>query len=148
GKPHALAGIATAPEPLSPEAAAVAVALCDHDTPVWLDAPLAVEPQVAAWLKFHAGTPMVDDPGRAAFAFLADPASAPSFDRFSQGTPEYPDRSTTLILQIDRFDGGQALILEGAGIATTQALRAAPLPADIIARLADNRARFPCGIDL
>jgi alpha-D-ribose 1-methylphosphonate 5-triphosphate synthase subunit PhnH len=27
-------------------------------------------------------------------------------------------------------------------------LRAAPLPADMLARLADNRALFPCGVDL
>ena len=33
---------------------------------------------------------------------------------------EYPDRSTTLILQVDRFDGGAGLSLAGPGIAERQ----------------------------
>ncbi|TXN62799.1 phosphonate C-P lyase system protein PhnH, partial [Methylobacterium sp. WL6] len=43
------------PAPLTPELAAVALALTDADTPVWLDAPLAANPAVAAFLRFHTG---------------------------------------------------------------------------------------------
>ena len=42
------------------------------------------------------------------------------FDRFALGTSEYPDRSTTLVLQVDRFGGGEGLSLAGPGIAHAQ----------------------------
>ena len=61
GRAEALPGLEHAPPPLSPVAAAVALTLIDHDTPVWLDAPLAVQ-AVRAWLAFHTGAPVIEAP--------------------------------------------------------------------------------------
>jgi alpha-D-ribose 1-methylphosphonate 5-triphosphate synthase subunit PhnH len=132
------------PAPLSPTAAAVALALLDYETPFWLDAAGA---DVAHWLRFHTGAPIASTPAEAAFAFLADPARA-ELARFAAGTPEYPDRSTTLVLQVARFADGPPLRLSGPGIQGERVLAAAPLPADIVAQLAANRALFPRGVDL
>src|SRR5262249_51019383 len=88
------------------------------------------------------------DPAHAAFAFIADPAAATPFDEFAQGTPEYPDRSTTIVLQVGTFSGGAPLVLTGPGIKGSTRLSAAPLPADFAARLVANRALFPRGVDL
>ena len=39
----------------------MALTLCDHDTPVWLDPVLAASEAVAGWLRFHTGAPLVTD---------------------------------------------------------------------------------------
>jgi alpha-D-ribose 1-methylphosphonate 5-triphosphate synthase subunit PhnH len=144
--------LAKPPAPLSATAAAVALTLCDHDTPLWLDSLLAASAAVYSWLGFHTGAPLVDRPGDAAFALAASPAGLPPLHHFAQGTHEYPDRSATLILQVDALssDVGTAtcLRLRGPGIATTAALAVAPLPPRFVERWRENRARFPRGVDL
>jgi alpha-D-ribose 1-methylphosphonate 5-triphosphate synthase subunit PhnH len=147
GTVRPLAGIA-APAPLSPVAAAISLTLLDYETPFWLDAPLAAAPEVARWISFHTGAARTADPARAAFAFAADSAAAPPFETFALGSQEYPDRSTTLVLQVERLSEGEGLMLRGPGIAGSRRLAAAPLPADFLDRWSENRALFPRGVDL
>jgi len=136
------------PAPLTPEAGAVALALCDPDTPIWLDTALREERAVAGWLGFQTGAPIVREPAEAHFAFVADPANLLAFENFAQGSQDYPDRSATLVLQIESFSGGEALRLEGPGIETFATLAPHPLPRHFVEQWAQNRARFPRGIDL
>jgi alpha-D-ribose 1-methylphosphonate 5-triphosphate synthase subunit PhnH len=138
----------TPPAPLTPELAAVALALTDADTPVWLDATLADAPEVAAYLRFHTGAPLTDDPARAAFALVREPARCPALGRFAPGTPAYPDTSTTLILALDAITSGAGLHLTGPGIAGSARMALTPLPAGFVGQLAENRADFPLGVDL
>ncbi len=147
GTVRQLAGIA-APAPLSPTAAAIALTMLDYETPFWLDAPLSAAPEVASFVSFHTGARLTADPASAAFAFVADPAAAPPLANFAQGSLEYPDRSTTLVLQVGGFAEGPSMVLGGPGIAGARRLAAAPLPTDFLAQLADNRARFPRGVDI
>lgn len=137
-----------APKPLGPVAAALVLTLADFETSFWLDPQLAAAPDVAAFLRFHTGAKLVDDPAAAQFAVIADPAALPPFSAFPHGTAEYPDRSTTLILQVDTLSGGAPLILAGPGIEGTATIAPSPMPADFAARLAENRQRFPQGVDL
>jgi alpha-D-ribose 1-methylphosphonate 5-triphosphate synthase subunit PhnH len=148
GKIRRIEGIASAPRPLSAAAAAVALTLLDHDTPVWLDPGLAATPAVADWLRFHAGAPIVSDSNKSAFALVCDPRRLPALDAFHLGTPEYPDRSTTIIVQAETLMDGRLLVLSGPGIDGRRHLRAAPLPDDMAERLIANRTLFPRGIDL
>jgi alpha-D-ribose 1-methylphosphonate 5-triphosphate synthase subunit PhnH len=134
--------------PLGPAAAAVALTLLDYETPVWLDRKLASAPGLTDWFRFHTGAPMTADPGRAAFAFAADAAQAPPLDAFALGTMEYPDRSTTLLLQVETFSAGERFTLSGPGIAGTQSFTVDPLPSDFRAQLIANRERFPRGVDV
>ena len=157
-----LAPHAAPPAPLTPTAAALILALADADTPVFLDAALAASPAVRAYLRFHAGAPLVDAPNEAAFAVIAEPAAMPPLSAFAVGTPDYPDRSATLILQVADLSPPAAgagpagsdrapaagLVLAGPGIADVVRLAAAPLPADFAAAWAANRALHPCGVDL
>jgi alpha-D-ribose 1-methylphosphonate 5-triphosphate synthase subunit PhnH len=142
-----LAGIA-GPAPLSPTAAAIALTLLDYETPFWLDAPLAAAPEVARFISFHTGARLTTDPADAGFAFVAAPAAMPRFPMFAQGSGEYPDRSTTVVLQVARLVGGEGMTLRGPGIAGSRRLAASPLPADFFDQLAENRAQFPRGIDI
>jgi alpha-D-ribose 1-methylphosphonate 5-triphosphate synthase subunit PhnH len=137
-----------APSPLSDGAAAIALTLCDHDTPVWLEPTLAAAPAVGEWLRFHTAARLADNPANAAFAFVADAQALPPFETFNPGTLEYPDRSTTIVLQVESFGAGASFVLSGPGIAGERTVRIASLPADIGTRLAENRRLFPRGVDL
>jgi alpha-D-ribose 1-methylphosphonate 5-triphosphate synthase subunit PhnH len=148
GQARPLPSRLAAPPPLSPAAAAVALTLLDYETPFWLDQGLAAAREVAAWFRFHTGAPLTADPAQATFAFVSDPAAQPAFAAFAAGSLEYPDRSTTLVLQVASFDHGDVLTLAGPGIAGTRAFCAVPLPPDFRARLIANREMFPRGLDL
>lgn len=148
GSVRPLAGVETAPAPLSPSAAAIALTLLDHDTPLWLDARLAASADVADWLRFHTGAPVVTDSSFAAFAIVGEPDKAPAFDAFQLGSADYPDRSTTIIFEVASLDGGEPMAFTGPGIKGRNILRPEPLPADLRMRLQSNRALFPRGVDL
>jgi alpha-D-ribose 1-methylphosphonate 5-triphosphate synthase subunit PhnH len=128
--------------------AAIALTLFDHDTPIWLDAAMAATSDIAKWLKFHTGAPMVADSTVCSFALVGHGNAMPVFDRFSFGSDDYPDRSTTLILQVESLSLGQAYELSGPGIDGTVILRASIAPDDLFERLAINAALFPRGLDV
>lgn len=148
GTAQTLAPALAPPAPLSRGAGAIALALLDYESPFWLDETLAAQPDVAQWLRFHTGAPIARDAKDAAFAFFADPAGVPDFESFALGTSEYPDRSTTLVLQVEDFSGRETMTLRGPGIAGERAFALSPCPADLVARLQRNHALFPRGLDL
>ena len=147
GTERAVAGIADAPAPLAPVAAAVIATLADFETTLWRDDALA-DGRVDAWLSFHTGAPRVADPAAADFALIAAPTEAPAWDTFARGTDLDPSRSTTLILQVAGFGVGRRFRLAGPGIETTREVAILDAPADLAARAADNHALFPRGLDL
>jgi alpha-D-ribose 1-methylphosphonate 5-triphosphate synthase subunit PhnH len=128
--------------------AAVALTLFDHDTPIWLDASMSKTSEVARWLKFHTSAPVVADSSISHFALIGDTNALPDLGWFSFGTNEYPDRSTTLILQVQSLNQGLAFELRGPGIDGAAILQARIRPADLFERLAINATLFPRGIDV
>ncbi|WP_024587151.1 phosphonate C-P lyase system protein PhnH [Aliihoeflea sp. 2WW] len=138
---------ATPPAPLSPTAGALALTLCDQDTCIWLEASLTSE-AVIAWLRYQTGATIVDNPAQAQFAFVADASSMPRLDAFAEGSQDYPDRSTTLVLIVDALDSGEPLLLEGPGIERRSSLAPTALPGDFRSQWRDNGVRFPRGVDL
>jgi alpha-D-ribose 1-methylphosphonate 5-triphosphate synthase subunit PhnH len=148
GSVAAIDATVTPPTPLGIAAAAVALTLLDFETPLWLDPTLAAASDIGGWLKFHTGAPLATDQGAAAFAFIADPADMPDFDSFYQGSVEYPDRSTTLVLEVEHLSEGDGFRLSGPGINGARTLSAASLPPGFADRMAANRALFPRGVDI
>jgi alpha-D-ribose 1-methylphosphonate 5-triphosphate synthase subunit PhnH len=148
GSLQRVAAVSGAPEPMMRATAAIALTLFDHDTPIWLDPLMRETTNVAKWLKFHASAPVVADSSICSFALIGDAAVLPGLDRFSFGSNEYPDRSTTLILQVESLTDGAALELRGPGIDGTAALQARIQPANLFERLAINATLFPRGIDV
>jgi len=136
------------PAPLTPVAAAVALTLLDYDTPVWLDRNLAASDGVKAFLRFHTGAPIVAEPVEAAFALVADPLHLISLASFNQGSAEYPDRSTTVILMKQDFGGGDKVTLEGPGIEKTVQFAPKPVPPAFWDQIVANNGQFPRGVDL
>ena len=148
GSIQRIASVAGTPDTMMRGAAAIALTLFDHDTPVWLDSRMSATANVAKWLKFHTSAPIVADSSIAGFALVGDPQSLPALDRFAFGSNEYPDRSTTLILQVECLTDGPEIELRGPGIDGTVTLRASIHPQDLFERLAINGALFPRGIDV
>ena len=148
GRVHSLGVSLEPPGPLTPELAAVALALADHEAPIWLDAALAGDAGVADFLRFHTGAAIVADPSQAAFALVADPSQALPVQHFSVGTAEYPDRSTTLIYAVPELSDAGGWQLSGPGIADRQGLSAAPWPHGLADIVRANRSLFPRGLDV
>ncbi|MCL4105000.1 UNVERIFIED_CONTAM: hypothetical protein GTU68_018707 [Idotea baltica] len=125
------------PAPLSTAAGVVLATLCDPETSVYLGSSVD-QPAVRQWITFHSGAPFVG-PEQAQFAFgtwedLKDGS-------FSIGTSEYPDRSTTLVVeQPDLTSDGMRL--SGPGIKDLATLS---LPET--AFFQKNAALFPLGLD-
>jgi alpha-D-ribose 1-methylphosphonate 5-triphosphate synthase subunit PhnH len=148
GSVHCIASASGTPPGVMRGTAAIALTLFDHDTPLWLDPRMSEAPEVEKWLKFHTSAPIVSDPSISSFALIGNAAELPALDRFSFGTNEYPDRSTTLILQVESLREGLAFELSGPGIEGTTVLQARIEPLDLFARLAINAKLFPRGIDV
>jgi alpha-D-ribose 1-methylphosphonate 5-triphosphate synthase subunit PhnH len=148
GSVHCIASASGTPPGMMRGTAAIALTLFDHDTPLWLDPRMAEVPEVAKWLKFHTSAPVIADSSICTFALIGNPAALPALEKFSLGSNEYPDRSTTLILQVESLREGLALELSGPGIDGTSVLQATIEPPDLFARLAINAALFPRGIDV
>ncbi|HEY8566715.1 MAG TPA: phosphonate C-P lyase system protein PhnH [Beijerinckiaceae bacterium] len=148
GRLQALETNLAPPEPLTPELAAVALTLADHEAPLWLDPALAAESAVAAYLRFHTGAAITADSREAAFALVADASRMPPLANFALGTLEYPDRSTTVIVAVESLSGKGGWRLRGPGIDGSAMLSAVPLRDGFAEELRANHARFPQGVDL
>ncbi len=133
-----------APEVLSPAAAAVLLALADPETPLSLPARL-LHGEAADWLRFHCNAPFEENPARAVFAVGGWDDLMP-LEQWSQGTAEYPDRSATLIVEVDAFEGPH-VELSGPGIAGTTGIEL-HLPGSTMSAIRSNNSRFPLGVDL
>ncbi|MBV8536446.1 MAG: phosphonate C-P lyase system protein PhnH [Alphaproteobacteria bacterium] len=129
-----------------PDAAAVlALTLLDFETPVWLD---AVCRPATAYLRFHCGMAVVDDPKESRFAFAGDRAALPPLDSFDLGSTEFPDRSTTLVVGVPGLAADSGAVLRGPGLKGTARLRADGIGAEFWRARAKLAPLFPLGIDL
>lgn len=148
GSVNRIAPLTGTPGAMMPGTAAIALTLFDHDTPLWLDEDMAASPDVVKWLKFHTGAPVVSEPSICSFALIANARELPVLERFALGTNEYPDRSTTVIIQVESLSNGETLCLRGPGIDGATSLQARIEPADLFERLRINEVLFPRGIDV
>ncbi|MEO1066786.1 MAG: phosphonate C-P lyase system protein PhnH [Pseudomonadota bacterium] len=136
------------PRPLSSRSATVLCTLCDADTTVHIDQSLAGANAVISWLVFQTGTEITTHEKQADFAFVPDPRNMPGLELFSTGTDEYPETSTTLIIEMESLEGGTALLLEGPGIKDVQRFAPKGLPDHFMASWMSNRTLFPRGVDI
>lgn len=136
------------PAPLHMPTAAFIAAFADEGTPVHVDPVIAAAEDAVGWIRFHTDAPIAAEPQAAAFAIVADTEAMLPLEAFSPGSAEYPDRSTTLVIQVDRVSRETGLRLEGPGIDGSAELDAVPLPAAFVDRMQDNRALYPRGVDI
>jgi alpha-D-ribose 1-methylphosphonate 5-triphosphate synthase subunit PhnH len=134
------------PAPLHASTAALALTLLDFETALWVD--IMVSSEARDWLRFHAGVAIVNDPAQASFAIVADARQLPSLDAFSLGTDERPERSTTVVVQVDGLEPRDGHRLTGPGIADEAWLTVRGVPQTFWRALRDNHGRFPRGVDV
>jgi len=126
------------PAPLSVAAGALLLTVCDPDTRVHLAGATDTE-AVRQWLTFHTGAPIACA-SEADFAVGTWQALGP-LGSYRIGTAEYPDRSTTLIVECDDLQQAGAE-LSGPGIRDTSRLSLPDIPA-----FQTNAGLYPLGCD-
>jgi alpha-D-ribose 1-methylphosphonate 5-triphosphate synthase subunit PhnH len=133
----------TPPPPLDCATVAVLLTLVDFETPLWLDCP-----ELADYLRFHCGCPIALNPEQASFALITNPPSMPPLAAFCLGDEVYPDRSTTVILQLPALQGGAVWRINGPGLREPSQFAPSGVPPLMKHWLQDNHALFPRGVDV
>ncbi len=137
------------PHGAHPAAAALLLALLDQDCKLWLS-PGFTHGDAAAWLRFHTGCTVVSDAAQADFAWVAAASELPSLSSFAQGSAEYPDQSSTCIVQVDGLQApapAPAWTLNGPGVKGSAALQVDGLGSEFLAQWRASQMHFPCGVD-
>lgn len=137
------------PAALDSATGAVVTCLFDHDTNIWLGDGVACI-DVYEYLKLHCSCPVVKSGLTADFAALNAAGGVPGLAQFNPGTDAYPDRSTTLIIQVPDIDSGPSIMLTGPGVrpGTKASLTVAGMPDYFWQERRDQQEIFPCGVDL
>ena len=138
---------------LSPGMLALALALCDQDTPIWLDSTVDT-PEARHHLRFHCAVPFAAELAQGSFVFIAKPEAMPRLQAFNPGRADYPDRSATLVINADLSSPHAcALELTGPGVkgndrGAWQSFRISGLPRWFWEDWEANRAAYPLGVDV
>ena len=138
----------TAPSGLNIACAAACLTLLDLETRVWLQPGLNQE--VKNWLLFHTGCQFTKDTNQADFAVIWDINNMPNLSQFKQGTPVYPEDSTTLLIiirEIRESSRQQMPILTGSGIKGKIAIPIA-LPDSFWQQWQQKHDTYPLGLDI
>lgn len=133
-----------APAGLTPSCAAACLTVLDLETLVWLQPGIADD--VRPWLVFHTGCRFIDSPKDANFALIWNLATAPALDTFQWGSSEYPEASTSLLIQLPGLESGPAVALAGPGISQSIELTL-PLEKEFWSQWQDMTADYPLGLD-
>ncbi|KFA98598.1 phosphonate C-P lyase system protein PhnH [Vibrio sp. ER1A] len=110
------------------------LSLSDNATPIWLSESHLKDAAIRENIRFHCGSPVTERQNSASFAVIAEQDLA-DFDwnnaTFSLGCEEYPDQSTTVIVELGSLTngsdanpskGGLTLTLSGPGIESKSVL--------------------------
>ncbi len=138
------------------------LSLSDNATPIWLSESHLKDAAIRENIRFHCGSPVTERQNSASFAVIAEQDLA-DFDwnnaTFSLGCEEYPDQSTTVIVELGSLTngsdaspskGGLTLTLSGPGIESQSVLNigvASKVFQHFLQRRQEHFA-FPLGIDL
>jgi alpha-D-ribose 1-methylphosphonate 5-triphosphate synthase subunit PhnH len=144
--PVSIASAEDAPFPLFPAAATVLLTLADYQTPIWLS-PELNQDAVRKYLRFHTGAPITSDTKNAAFAVLSSVETKTKIPDFNLGSHEYPDRSTTIVVQVPSFSTGDVIGVSGPGLNHPIKLMVDEAPRHLWQHIHNNNSLFPIGND-
>lgn len=130
--------VAAPPAPLSTAAGSLLLTLCDAQTSIYLAGEYD-NPAIKQWITFHCNSPF-SDAENCMFAVGGWDQLQP-LHNFPIGTPEYPDRSATFIVEMNELSPTGS-VLSGPGIKETSLLS---LPETMA--FEKNALLFPLGHD-
>lgn len=128
-------------------ASTLAVLLTLLDQEVTLASP-NLDEQAATHLRFHTGVTLSTDASRADFVLIPHGATLPDLSSLKAGEAAYPDRSATLIIEVDDFNSTEGIRAHGPGFATPRHFSAPGLDTQFWQQWQQNHARFPLGVDV
>jgi alpha-D-ribose 1-methylphosphonate 5-triphosphate synthase subunit PhnH len=134
------------PEGMDPAAYAVALTLFDHDTRIHL-MPSLQQAQIIDSLRFHTGSPFIDDLATADFV-VSNENERPELDQLNAGSEEYPDQSCTLVIQCESLFKGIIYRATGPGIESSRKIRCSAFNGTLLHQREKLSRSFPLGIDL
>ncbi|PSW16859.1 phosphonate C-P lyase system protein PhnH [Photobacterium sanctipauli] len=135
---------------MMPATSQVLLAMADNSTPLWLSAHLQQDAAAVENIHFHTGASTSAVESNAAFAVISQQDLQQMEQQalsFNEGDEEYPDRSTTVIIETDSVDSGASFVLSGPGIKDHTQVQLGSLPAWLQVRLCEQAEQFPLGLD-
>ncbi|MDR2340635.1 MAG: phosphonate C-P lyase system protein PhnH [Deltaproteobacteria bacterium] len=122
---------------------ALALALCDNRTGVWLSATYQ---DLWPYVSFHTGAANAS-PGLASFLLAASVSELPRLEGLSLGTEARPDLSATIFLRLGGVGGGR-FEARGPGIETAVILEGIGLEAPFAEEREALSGLYPQGLDM
>lgn len=155
GRPVTLDVTFEAPKAAQASASGLLLALLEPGAQLWLS-PSLVNTDAATWITFHTDCKITPHQHEADFAWIKHWDELPALKSFALGTDEYPDHSTTCVIDIatptTKIANSPALTLMGPGIAHTSSIeQLAATPAQLegfAQQWVNNHASFPRGVDI
>ncbi len=143
--PGTLPRLPEAPATLDPACAAILLTLLDQQVRLW--APDLTE-EAQRWLQFHTAYTSAESPEQADILWLVLGHERPPLARLKQGELRFPDRSATVVWQVEGFTELGAPCFEGPGFQTPRRLQ--PLGADAAFwhEWQQCNQHYPLGIDM
>ena len=135
-----------APAAFNSASAATCLALLDHETPVWTDVDW--QNPVVNWLQFGCRCSVVTEPCMAQFVIITKPATMPSLDTFRIGRFEYPDKATTMVVQVDDILPVEEKEYFDSDVFSTTHLELKGISQNFMDQWRQISTRYPFGIDI
>ena len=136
---------------MMPATSQVLLAMADNSTPLWLSQSFLQDNAATKNIHFHTGASTNATPDNASFAAIAlTDMPTIKLDElvFNVGNEEYPDRSTTLVIETDSLSSGQQFKLTGPGIKDERRIQLGELSSEVKNTLLAQGEAFPLGLDL
>ncbi len=153
GRAYVPTNLPSTPAPLYDTVGAVLLTLADYDTSLFYDQVFQRDYEEAdlsagEWVAFHTGAPVSKTQSKADLVITSNANPGFDFEELALGSMEFPDRSATLIWQVESISGEPQWVLRGPGIEHEHNLNVEGLPEDFLVQWTNNSLQFPCGIDI
>ncbi|MEZ8147985.1 phosphonate C-P lyase system protein PhnH [Enterovibrio norvegicus] len=125
----------------------VLLTLADNATRLWLSPHFGTDKALIENIRFHCSSPLTELKSESVFALVRG-SELEEFEGFNIGDEQYPDRSTTLIIEVDSLTEGDTLSFAGPGIQSTTEMKVKGLNPLLLLALVTKRSHFPHGVDI
>ncbi|MBD1559238.1 phosphonate C-P lyase system protein PhnH [Vibrio sp. S9_S30] len=125
----------------------ILLTLTDSTTPLWLSDSFQADSELTQNLRFHANTPLTTHPDNASFALINSEQDT-DVSQFCWGSEEYPDTSTTVIVQVSSLSSGVGLELSGPGIDGRASIKVEGIHQSLLNQIMAISESQPLGVDV